>query len=101
MTSNTNTSKKGIPAISVISDPLSREVLFLSVLKWFFFLLSCKIIYHLLDCRNAMELFYLKGRQLMYAVINSPLGAVHKRRRQFLAIFDPLPPSYRPMSTSQ
>ena len=29
------------------------------------------------------------------------LGAVHKRRRQFLAIFDPLPPSYRPMSTSQ
>ena len=73
MNSNTTTSKKAIPAISVISDPLSREVLFLSVLKWFFFLLSCKIIYYLLDCRNAMKLFYLKGRQLMYAVINSPL----------------------------
>ena len=59
MTSTTTASKKGLPAISVNSDPLSREVLFLIVLKWLFFLLSCKIIYYLLDSRNGILHFAL------------------------------------------
>ena len=56
MTTTTNDSKKEIPMNSVISDPVSRAVLFLILLKWFVFWLFWNISYYLLDSTNAKEL---------------------------------------------
>ena len=50
---------------------------------------------------------FLREREKIFLIFSFGIvtlvckGAVHKRRRQFLAILDPLPPSYQPVSTSQ